>query len=102
MSDAELVNAGAADGLPALGDTTRRRVQRALAFAKTTYPNAAARVGPGVGVTYSIKRGSAISYHRGPDYQVWVRFKSLQACPSMAGFTTDGDGRIPVFAVLLL
>jgi hypothetical protein len=99
MSNAEMVRIGAADMLPERGATTRARVNGALAAARGAYPSATVRVGPGLGVTYNGTGQTRITYHREPDYQLWVRFASAEACPSMAAFVISGDQRIPVFAV---
>ena len=99
-SEGDLVQMGAADGLPEQGATTEASVRQALDryrdSLRARYPGAEVGIGRGIGWTYSM-RGGTPQYHRGDDYAVVVVFPSAAQCRSTREFTTNGfNQRIPV------
>ena len=99
MSDAGLADSGAADRLPRLGATAEKQVSGAVALAQRDYPTASVRVGPGIGVTYTMTTDRKVTYHHRNDFQLWVRVPDSSQCPSNQAFVQGADGRIPVFAI---
>jgi hypothetical protein len=102
-SDAKLAAGGAADGLPAFGDTRLELVQAALSANRAElaehFPAATFAVGPGWGVTYVLGPNHSIGYRHTRDYAVYARFPSLADCDNAHFFVQYGGGRVPIRSV---